>query len=68
MKQLELGRLATRGDNHGVLIVVAVQDRKSRIETSNNVASKITDYQTHRFLTTARPYFKMVTITRVFSQ
>ena len=46
------------GDNHGVLIVVAVQDRKSRIETSNNVASKITDYQTHRFLTTARPYFQ----------
>ena len=38
--------------------MVAVQDRKSRIETSNNVASKITDYQTHRFLTTARPYFK----------
>ena len=46
------------GDNHGVLIVVAVQDRKSRIETSNNVASKITDYQTNRFLKTARPYFQ----------
>ena len=46
------------GDNNGALIVVAVEDRKSRIETSNNVASKITDYQTHRFLTTARPYFK----------
>ena len=46
------------GDNNGALIVVAVEDRKSRIETSNNVASKITDYQTHRFLTTARPYFQ----------
>ena len=46
------------GDNNGALIVLAVQDRKSRIETSNNVASKITDYQTHRFLTTARPYFQ----------
>lgn len=51
-------KIGYSGDNHGVLIVVAVEDRKSRIETSNNVASKITDYQTHRFLTTARPYFQ----------
>ena len=51
-------KIGYSGDNHGVLIVVAVQDRKSRIETSNNVASKITDYQTHRFLKTARPYFQ----------
>ena len=51
-------KIGYSGDNHGVLIVVAVQDRKSRIETSNNVASKITDYQTNRFLKTARPYFK----------
>lgn len=51
-------KIGYSGDNHGVLIVVVVQDRKSRIETSNNVASKITDYQTHRSLTTARPYFK----------
>ena len=51
-------KIGYSGDNHGVLIVVAVQDRKSRIETSNNVASKITDYQIHRFLTTARPYFQ----------
>ena len=51
-------RIGYSGDNNGALIVLAVQDRKSRIETSNNVASKITDYQTHRFLTTARPYFK----------
>ncbi len=51
-------KIGYSGDNYGVLIVVAVQDRKSRIETSNNVASKITDYQTHRFLTTARPYFQ----------
>ena len=34
------------GDNFGSLIVVAVQDRKSRIETSNNTAIRITDYQT----------------------
>jgi len=46
------------GGNNGALIVVAVEDRKSRIETCNNVASKITDYQTNRFLKTARPYFQ----------
>ena len=51
-------KIGYSGDNNGALIVLAVEDRKSRIETSNNVASKITDYQTHRFLTTARPYFK----------
>ncbi len=51
-------KIGYSGDNNGALIVVAVNDRKSRIETSNNVASKITDYQTHRFLTTARPYFQ----------
>ena len=51
-------KIGYSGDNHGVLIVLAVQDRKSRIETSNNVASKITDYQTNRVLKTARPYFQ----------
>ena len=51
-------KIGYSGDNNGALIVVAIEDRKSRIETSNNVASKITDYQTHRFLTTARPYFQ----------
>lgn len=51
-------KIGYSGDNNGTLIVVAVEDRKSRIETSNNVASKITDYQTNRFLKTARPYFQ----------
>lgn len=51
-------KIGYSGDNNGALVVIAVQDRKSRIETSNNVASKITDYQIHRFLTTARPYFQ----------
>ena len=51
-------KIGYSGDNYGALIVVAVEDRKSRIETSNNVASKITDYQTNRFLKTARPYFQ----------
>ena len=51
-------KIGYSGDTNGALIVVAIEDRKSRIETSNNVASKITDYQTNRFLKTARPYFQ----------
>lgn len=46
------------GDNFGSLIVVAVQDRKSRIETSNNTAVRITDYQTKQLLAASRTDFK----------
>ena len=46
------------GDNFGSLIVVAVQDRKSRIETSNNTAIRITDYQTTHLLAASRTDFK----------
>ena len=46
------------GDNFGSLIVVAVQDRKSRIETSNNTAIRITDYQTKQILAASRTDFK----------
>lgn len=46
------------GDNFGSLIVVAVQDRKSRIETSNNTAIRITDYQTKQLLVASRTDFK----------
>ena len=46
------------GDNFGSLIVVVVQDRKSRIETSNNTAIRITDYQTKQLLADSRTDFK----------
>ena len=46
------------GDNFGSLIVVAVQDRKSRIETSSNTAIRITDYQTKQILAASRTDFK----------
>ena len=46
------------GDNFGSLIVVAVQDRKSRIETSNNTAIRIIDYQTKQILAASRTDFK----------
>lgn len=46
------------GDNFGSLIVVAVQDRKSRIENSNNTSIRITDYQTKQLLATSRTDFK----------
>ena len=51
-------KIGYSGDNFGSLIVVAVQDRKSRIETSNNTAIIITDYQTKQILAASRTDFK----------
>ena len=51
-------KIGYSGDNFGSLIVVAVQDRKSRIETSNNTAVRITDYQTKQLLAASRTDFK----------
>ena len=51
-------KIGYSGDNFGSLIVVAVQDRKSRIETSNNTAIRITDYQTKQLLAASRTDFK----------
>ena len=51
-------KIGYSGDNFGSLIVVAVQDRKSRIETSNNTAIRITDYQTKQLLAVSRTDFK----------
>ena len=51
-------KIGYSGDNFGSLIVVAVQDRKSRIETSNNTAIRITDYQIKQLLEASRTDFK----------
>ena len=51
-------KIGYSGDNFGSLIVVAVQDRKSRIETSNNTAIRIIDYQTKQILAASRTDFK----------
>ena len=51
-------KIGYSGDNFGSLIVVAVQDRKTRIETSNNTAIRITDYQTKQILAASRTDFK----------
>ena len=51
-------KIGYSGDNFGSLIGVAVQDRKSRIETSNNTAIRITDYQTKQILAASRTDFK----------
>ena len=51
-------KIGYSGDNFGSLIVIAVQDRKSRIETSNKTAIRITDYQTKQILATSRTDFK----------
>ena len=59
-------KIGYSGDNFGSLIVVAVQDRKSRIETSNNTAIRITDYQPSRSWQPAVQILKLVTIVKEF--
>ena len=39
-------KIGYSGTNNGVLVTIATSDRKYRIETSDNVATKITDNQT----------------------
>lgn len=39
-------KIGYSGTNNGVLVTIATNDRKYRIETSDNVATKITDNQT----------------------
>ena len=51
-------KIGFSGDDHGALIVIAIKDRKSRIETSNKAATKITDYQTKLLLQSVRNYFR----------
>lgn len=51
-------KIGYSGENFGSLIVVAVEDRKSRVETSNNTAIRITDYQTKQILAASRTDFK----------
>ena len=51
-------KIGYSGDNFGSLIVVAILDRRSRIETSNNTAIRITDYQTKQILAASRTDFK----------
>lgn len=46
------------GTDNGVMLVIAIADRKFRLETSNNVATKITDVEAKRILESARPYFR----------
>lgn len=46
------------GTDNGVMLVVAIADRKFRLETSNNVATKVTDVEAKRILESARPYFR----------
>ncbi len=45
------------GDKDGVLVLLAVQDRRSRIETSRKIDDEITDGIAGSILRKARPYF-----------
>lgn len=46
------------GTNNGVLVVIALEDRKFRIETSDNAATVLTDVTSRRILEDARSFFR----------
>ncbi len=46
------------GTNNGVLLYIAIEDRKFRIETSDNASIRITDAEAKRILESARPFFR----------
>lgn len=46
------------GTDNGVMLVIAIADRKFRLETSNNVAIKVTDVEAKRILESAQSYFR----------
>ncbi|MTB64080.1 TPM domain-containing protein [Streptococcus sp. zg-86] len=46
------------GTNNGILLVIALEDRKFRIETSDNAATVLTDVEARRILEDARSFFR----------
>ncbi|MBF0786488.1 MULTISPECIES: YgcG family protein [unclassified Streptococcus] len=46
------------GSNNGVLVVIALEDRKFRIETSDRAATVLTDVTSRRILESARHFFR----------
>ncbi|MBF0778936.1 TPM domain-containing protein [Streptococcus cuniculi] len=46
------------GTNNGVLVIIALEDRKFRIETSDNAATVLTDVESRRILEDARSFFR----------
>lgn len=44
--------------NKGALIMIAVKDRKFRIETSNNMATELTDSESRAILEKVKPFMK----------
>lgn len=46
------------GTNNGVLLFIAMEDRKFRIETSDNAATVLTDVESNRILEDSRTFFR----------
>ena len=46
------------GTNNGILLVIAIEDREFRIETSDNAATVLTDVESKEILENAREFFR----------
>lgn len=51
-------KIGYEDSNYGMLFVFATKDRKMRIETSNNMATIITDLEANHYMDIVKPYFK----------
>lgn len=46
------------GTDNGILLVIAIEDRAFRIETSDQAATVVTDVEARRLLDSSRPFFQ----------
>ena len=55
----EKWQLGTKEKDNGLLIVIAKQERKMRIEVGNGIEGEITDYEANQYINQVlKPYFK----------
>lgn len=55
-------KIGDKNTNFGLLLVIAKNDRKVRIETSDNLSIYITDGETNQYINILKPYFKKINI------
>lgn len=66
---LEIARkwkIGYEDSNKGILLVIAVNDRKMRIETSNQAAMLLTDTESYQILDDSKPLMKEKDITKLY--
>ena len=58
IKVVDKWKLGTKKDSRGILFLIAVKERKMRIEVGRGLEGMLTDAMSGRILTMVKPYFK----------